>query len=164
MPSTPMQRATRMATAVPNGPAILETLKAERQTLIAAAEQSRPPVAAVSEILVNTHGEVVRKKLVRQFIGLSAGAILNEAGYRVAYTGVRIKGDSIFLTGSVYQRRVDDVDAPKAQDVLERLMKALTPDEATRAFRALLCRFPELLDEVDRDQSRRPSGSSKPRS
>lgn len=163
MPSTPMQRATRMATAVPNGLAIFETLKAAQQTLIAAAEQSRPPVAAVSEILVNTHGEVVRQKLVRQFIGLCAGAILNEAGYRVAYTGVRVK-DSIFLTGSVYQRRVDNVDAPKAQDVLERLMKALTPDEATRAFRALLCRFPELLDEVDRDQSRRPSGNNKPRS
>lgn len=109
-------------------------------------------------------GEEVKRTLVRQFVGLCVRAILYEAGYRVAYTGVRIKGDRVFRTGAVYQLRMDDADTREAQDLLERLMKSLSPDEARRAFRTLLCRFPDLLDEADRDQSRKLSGKTNCRS
>src|SRR5271157_2289865 len=114
-----MQRAERAATALVNGEAILGTLKAQRPRLIAAAKQSRPPVAAVSEALLEEHGEEIKKTPVRQFVGLAVRAILEEAGYEVAYTGVRINGDPVFRTGSVYRLRTDEDEAPEVDNALD---------------------------------------------
>ncbi len=153
-----MQRAERAATALVRGDEILETLKAARPKLIASAKQSRPPVAAVSALLLERHGVEVKQTPVRQFIGLAVRAILEEAGFEVAYTGVRIKDDPVFRTGSVYRLRSDDNDAPEADDALDRMMKALTPDQARRAFTALLRHFPDLRSEgIDGLPKKQPS-------
>ena len=148
MQTKSMRRAERAATALVNGEAILETLKTARTRLIAAAKQSRPPVAAVSTTLLEKHGNEIKQTPVRQFIGLAVRAILEEAGFEVAYTGVRINGDPVFRTGSVYRLRTGDNEAPEATDVFDRMMKSLTPDEAQRAFRSLLLYFPDLRDEA----------------
>ena len=149
MSSKHMQRALRSSTAVPRGPLILQTLEANRGALIAAAKASRPPIAAVSAILAEKFGTDVKERRVRQFIGLGVGAVLYDAGFEVSHTGVRVKGDPIFTTGSVYRLRVNDVDAnaPEEGDVLERMMKLLTRDEAKRALRALKRYFPDLEEE-----------------
>ncbi len=147
MSAKSMRRAERAATSLVAGEAILATLKNEQTRLVAAAKQSRPPVAAVSGILLKKHGDTVMELPVRQFVGLAVRAILEEAGFEVAYTGVRINGDPVFRTGSVYRPHTDDNDAPEMDDVLERMMKALTADQARRAFRALLRHFPDLRDE-----------------
>ena len=64
-----MRRAERTATALVNGEAILETLKAARTRLITAAKHSRPPAAAVKEVLLKKHGDEVKQTPVRQFVG-----------------------------------------------------------------------------------------------
>jgi hypothetical protein len=143
----------RGSTGLAIGAAVLETLKREEPNLIAAAEQKRPPVAAVSGILLKRFGEEVKRTSVRQFIGLATRAILEEAGYEVAYRGVRIRGDPVFRTGAVYRPRVDGGKAPEADDALDRMMASLTSDQAKRAFRALLNHFPNLRDK---DRGRTP--------
>ncbi|MGO9238569.1 MAG: hypothetical protein ACLP4V_32405 [Methylocella sp.] len=159
-----MQRAERAATALVNGEAILGTLKAQRPRLIAAAKQSRPPVAAVSEALLEEHGEEIKKTPVRQFVGLAVRAILEEAGYEVAYTGVRINGDPVFRTGSVYRLRTNEDEAPEVDDALDRMMKSLTTDQAQRAFRALLLYFPDLRDQAAGETARKRSKTARSRS
>ena len=151
-----MTRAVRGATGLAIGGAILETLKREKPNLIAAAEQKRPPVAAVSRILLKRFGEEVKRTSTRQFIGLVTRAILEEAGYEVAYTGVRINGDPVFRTGSVYRLRTDDNDAAKVDDALDRMMKSLTPDQAQHAFRALRRHYPDLGNEDNEIPKKRP--------
>ena len=91
----------RGSTALPFGAAVLEALKREEPGLIAAAEQKRPPVAAVSGILLERFGEEAKRTPVRQFVGLATRAVLEEAGYEVAYRGVRITRRSSF---SVWRR------------------------------------------------------------
>jgi hypothetical protein len=150
-----MTRAVRGAMGLAIGGAILETLKKEKPNLIAAAEQKRPPVAAVSRILLKRFGEEVKRTSVRQFIGLATRAILEEAGYEIEYRGVRIRGDPVFRTGAVYRPRVDGGKAPEADDALDRMMASLTSDQAKRAFRALLHQFPNLRDDV---RGRKPPG------
>jgi hypothetical protein len=147
--SKAMRRAERAAAALVNGQAILETIKAARRDLVAAAKQSGPPVAAVSETLLHKHGPEIKRTPVKQFVGLAVRAILEEAGFEVAYTGVRIKDDPVFRTGSVYRPRTDDHEAPQQDDVLERMLRGLTPDQAARALRILLRRFPNPVAEGD---------------
>lgn len=163
MSSKSMRRAERAATSLVKGEAILATLKKEQPRLVAAAKQSRPPVAAVSGVLLKKHGDAVTELPVRQFVGLAVRAILEEAGYEVAYTGVRINGDPVFRTGSVYRPRTDDHEAPQKDDVLERMLRALTSDQAARAFSTLLRHFPHLRDEGNEETSKAQPTKSKRR-
>jgi hypothetical protein len=156
-----MQRAVRTATALPIGPEILQTLRGERSALIAAAEQQRPPVSAVSALLLKKFGAMEMKHaLARQIVGLGVRALLDEAGFEVSHAGVRLKGDAIFSTGTTYRRRPDPADGPHAHDVFDRLAKALTPDEARRALRALLLHFPELQAEAAQSRKRSRKSNS----
>jgi hypothetical protein len=163
MSAKSMRRAERAATSLVAGEAILATLKNEQTRLVAAAKQSRPPVAAVSGILMKKHGDTVMELPVRQFVGLAVRAILEEAGFEVAYTGVRINGDPVFRTGSVYRPRTDDHEAPQQDDALERMLRALTPGQAARALRVLVRQFPNLLDESDDEVPKRSPAQRKPR-
>ena len=150
-----------MATALPSGAALLECLKGELPRLIAAANQSQPPVSAVSSILVKRYGAEMQRTVVRQFIGLGIRALLEQAGYEVSYRGVRTNHDPIFRSGAIYRLRADSGNAAVADDSLDRMMKALRPDQASRAYRALLFHFPHLQDEADRTPSRKRSSKHK---
>jgi hypothetical protein len=151
-----MQRAARTATALPIGLAILEMLQEERLALIAAAEQQRPPVSAVSALLLARFGAAEMKRaLARQIVGLGVRAVLDEAGFEVSHAGVRLKDDVLFSTGSSYRRRSNTADAPDACGVFDRMAKALTLDDARRALRALLLHFPQLRAEAADSNSHR---------
>jgi hypothetical protein len=147
MRSKSMIRVERAAAAIPDGPAILESVKAARPELIAAAKQGRPPVAGISQMLLDKFGSEVRALRVKQLVGLASRAILEEAGFELTHSGVRIPGDPLFTTGSVYRLRADNQDAQQLDDALERMLMALTPSQASRAFHALLKTFPHLRHE-----------------
>jgi hypothetical protein len=147
-----MQRAERSASSLVKGPEILRFLKASRPELVAAAKLSRPPVGAVSKTLLEKFGPEIKRLPVKQFVGLAVRAILEDAGFEVAYAGVRISADPIFTTGSVYRLRSEDgQEPPTHDDALERMIKALRSDQAERALRALLRHFPNLIDEIQKN-------------
>jgi hypothetical protein len=72
---------------------------------------------------------------LKQFAGLCVRAVLEEEGFEVAETGVRVSNDPIFRTGSTYQR----VKAQKSasSSLLVRLIGALTEEEARQALQSL---------------------------
>jgi hypothetical protein len=98
-------RAKRAARALHRGDEILEFLgqSAVRASLVAAAKAGIPPVASVSDKLKAKIGREIGSLPVRSFVGICVRAILEEEGFEVAEKGVRISGDPVFRTGSVYR-------------------------------------------------------------
>ena len=134
-------RAKRTARAIPGGQEILDLLQATevRAAILAAAEAGHPPVAAVSQRLIDAMGlEAVRSTPVKMFVGLCISAIL-EADYNVFASRVRLSKDPLFSTGTVYKRRADRV-SDEPTDMLERFLMCLQPEEADRAIAILTAR------------------------
>jgi hypothetical protein len=138
MQAKAMRRAVRSARAVIRGPEILELVRESksRRLLIAAAESGVPPVTAISGKLLQLI-PVKDAKLtpLKQFTGLCVRAVLEEEGFQVAETGVRVSNDPIFRTGSTYHRI--KVDAPGSPGLLVRIIQNLTDEEAKEALRLL---------------------------
>jgi len=65
---------------------------------------------------------------VKQFTGLCVRAVLEEEGFELAETGVRLSNDPVFRTGSVYRRN----SASDSKDLLARFVESLSDDEARR--------------------------------
>lgn len=137
--SKAMQRAQRTARAVQEGARIFTYLtKAEtRRLLIAAAEAGHPPVAAVSAGLITEVGhDALKGHVAKQFAGLCIRAVLEEEGFTVLRTGVRLSRDTVFRTGSIYQKA-----APAAMkdghELLLRFLDTLTLEEARFVVGAL---------------------------
>jgi hypothetical protein len=128
-----MRRAWRAATAVTLGPEILEFV-AEPETrarLVSHARRGLAPVTAVSEELCRRFGdEAVTIPAVKQSIGISVRAVLEEEGYRVIEKGVRLKKDPIFRTGSVYA--AIETQPIKTKELLETMLAALSDTEAVQ--------------------------------
>jgi hypothetical protein len=150
MSSRSMLRVERAATSLPGGAAVLNSLKRQQASLVAAAREGRPPVAAISETLLKTFKTDAKEHAFRQFVGLAVRAILEDAGFEVARTGVRLHGDPIFTTGAVY-KKIEQKERRRRSDLPERLVNAFSPEEARQAFAALLIRFPELAGGVPVD-------------
>jgi hypothetical protein len=129
--SRSMQRAQRSARAVLHGAKILEAMQQPkmRRLLVAAAESGAPPVTAISDRLQELVGPKDAKLApIKQFAGLCVRAVLEEDGFELADTGVRLSNDPVFRTGSVYRRRSDS----DSTDLLVRFVESLTDDEARR--------------------------------
>lgn len=140
--SRTMQRARRSARAVLHGTEILEFVQEPntRRLLIAAAELGSPPVTAISHKLQELVGPKDAKLApVKQFTGVCVRAVLEEGGFELADTGVRLSNDPVFRTGSVYRRRSNS----KSTDLLVRFVESLTDDEARRIKILLRRRKPE---------------------
>lgn len=150
MSSKSMRRVLLMSAATSFGADALETLKEEVPKMIEAINLSRPPVSVLGEILLKKYGAEIRQTTARQFIGLGVGAILQELGYEISARGVRISGDPVFRSGALYRLRVEGGNA-EADDALDRMMKSLSPDQAKRAYRALVRHFPELKSEANQE-------------
>jgi hypothetical protein len=138
-----MSRARRSARAVLHGPEILAFVgtNKNRKLLVAAAEAGHPPVAAISSQLEKLVGLKDAKLLpVRQFVGLSVRAVLEEEGFEVADTGVRLSNDPVFRTGAVY-RRAAAISVNGSSDLLQRFIDALTEEEARIAHDLLSARI-----------------------
>jgi hypothetical protein len=163
MASKAMRRAERAAATLVRGPEILEKLKTCRRDLITSVKKQRPPVSAVSQLLLDEFGQEIKRLPVKQFVGLAVRAILEEAGYEIAYSGVRIGDDPVFASGSIYRIRSDaSDDAPQIDDALERMLKGLTPDQASRASRFLRRHFPHVREEWLEDEPKTRAKPSKP--
>ena len=74
----------------------------------------------------------MRPPAVRQFAGLVIRAILEEEGFRVAETGVRISRDPIFRTGAVYEAIADEKKAGSLESLVAFLTQKLTEPEIRR--------------------------------
>jgi hypothetical protein len=141
-----MRRAERAAASLIRGKEILDTLLAARRNLGEAARKSVPPVGVVSELLLERYGPEVKLTPVRQFIGLAVRAILEEEGFEVDQTGVRLNGDPVFRTGAVYRRIIESpIDEDEMNEFLENFVRWLRPDRAKRLVHLLSLHHPRAL-------------------
>jgi hypothetical protein len=138
VPSKAMRRATRSARAILHGPKILEQIQQTkvRRLLVAAAQSGVPPVTAISDKLL----EILPRKdakltPVKQFAGLCVRAVLEEEGFDVAETGVRVSNDPVFRTGATYRRPV--AGKSPAVALLSRIIQTLTDEEVEEAVKLL---------------------------
>ena len=133
-----MRRARRSARAITHGREILELVQntRSRKDLVKAAESGSPPVTAISAKLVDLVGlKEAKLAPIKQFTGLCIRAVLEEEGFQVAETGVRLSNDAVFRTGAVYKRlHVENEEAP---DLLHRIITGLTDEEAKQALMLL---------------------------
>lgn len=135
-----MTRAERSARAVLHGAKILQfvcNLKI-RQRLVSAAELGSPPITEISLALQKLVG-ITDAKLapIKQFTGLCVRAVLEEEGFELVETGVRVSNDPVFRTGSVYRRSDKD---RRQHDLLDRFIQSLTDDEVAYAIKRLQSR------------------------
>lgn len=138
MATKPMQRAVRAARSLKGCEPVLAFLCSApvRQRLVAAARRKGyAPVRSISADLEQKFGKTVdfKSPVVRQFIGIAARAVLDEAGFEVDER-VKIVGDPIFRTGSTYR---PFGGAETVDDVLTRFLLALNADERKRARKIL---------------------------
>jgi hypothetical protein len=138
--SKAMQRARRAARAVIHGDRILEymTSRAARKLLVSAAEAGQPPVASVSHDIERIAKADSKLAPVKQFAGLCIRAVLQEEGFEVAETGVRLSNDRIFRTGAVYRKAAAQPNSD--HDLLRRFLATLTDEEAAFALGILTAR------------------------
>lgn len=124
----------RSAAALTIGREILETLlePATKKLLLQATEDEVPPVSRISQLLLQRHGEEVKRQPVRRFVGTAVKQILAAEGFEVAATGVRLPKDEVFTTGAVYRRSDTDEVAAGQPDMLDRLIAILSPPELHR--------------------------------
>jgi hypothetical protein len=129
-----MTRVRRSALAVRRGPEILELLVSPniRRALREAAERGEPPVTAVSERLKIDFAKDMKLTPVRQFVGLVVRAILEEEGFRVAASGVRISRDPVFRTGAVYEPASNERELGPLENLAEFLVQKLSESEIGR--------------------------------
>lgn len=136
-----MRRAARSARAVVKGDVILKMIQEQktRRLLVKAAESGAVPVTAISGKLLEQIGARDAKLLpIRQFVGLCVRAVLEEEGFALAESGVRVSNDPVFRTGSTYRRSENGTN--HHTDLLDRIIERLTDQEASRALDLLLRR------------------------
>jgi hypothetical protein len=137
--SRTMQRARRSARAVRYGTEILEFVQEPktRRLLVAAAESGAPAVTAISGKLQELVGpKYANLAPIKQFTGLCVRAVLEEEGFEVAQTGVRLSNDPVFRTASVYKRTIAIGNSDETE-LLERFIASLNDAEARQALRLL---------------------------
>jgi hypothetical protein len=101
-----------------------------RSKLLQAAEAGLVPLAAVSPMLVERFGaEALRAQSMRPFIGIAVSAILEEEGFALVRTGVRLSQDPLFATGAMFERVRDEGRAPASHALLARFIDSLTNEE-----------------------------------
>jgi hypothetical protein len=136
--SKAMQRARRSARAVLHGDKILEFIQkpVSRKLLVAAAESGSPPVTAISKELEKIARKDIRLAPVKQFAGLCVRAVLEEEGFEVAETGVRLSQDTVFRSGSVY-RKIQATQTGISTSLLDRFLDVLNSQELEQLARRL---------------------------
>jgi hypothetical protein len=136
-----VKRAKRTAASTECGAELLAFLQRPEITrkLTAAARAGTPPAGAISEDLLANFKPAIHKPEVKRRIGLFIAAVLEDLGFRVAQSNVRMK-DGLFTSGACYAERSAAADPV---DLVARLAATLTEDEARRMVRLLLTRFPE---------------------
>ena len=108
-----------------------------RRLLVAAAESGAPAVTAISGKLQELVGpKYANLAPIKQFTGLCVRAVLEEEGFEVAQTGVRLSNDPVFRTASVYKRTIAIGNSDETE-LLERFIASLNDAEARQALKLL---------------------------
>lgn len=101
--------------------------------LIAAAEEGRLPASEVSSSLLAKFGtEALAPHTTHRFIGTAIRTLLEQAGFQVDLTGVRIGGDNLFSTAATFKRRAAGIE-PVLDSLIKRFIESLTAEERERA-------------------------------
>jgi hypothetical protein len=137
-----VKRAKRTAASTERGAELLAFLQRPEITkkLTAAARAGTPPAGAISGDLLANFEPAIHKSEVKRRVGLFIAAVLEDLGFRVSQSNVRMK-NSLFGSGAVYAER--SAAGADPVDLVARLAEAFTEDEARRMVRLLLTRFPE---------------------
>lgn len=106
----------RAAQAVTNGEAILSEVNRHKEAIVKSATEGDPPVSAVSSILAMKYPREMAAAPARQFVGTAVKAILIKEGFELYQSGVKLRGDPIFSTGSVYRRK-DELDSGSRREL-----------------------------------------------
>jgi hypothetical protein len=112
---------------------------------VAGAEAGVPPVSALSAELYDRFRPEITNPAVKQFVGLCVRAVLDEAGFEVDQPGVRLHKDRVFITGSTYRPKTQETQVSASDDALDRMMRALSEEQALRAAASLERTFPGIL-------------------
>jgi hypothetical protein len=137
-----VRRAKRTAASTECGAQLLAFLQRPeiKKKLAAAARAGTPPAGAISGDLLANFEPVIHKPEVKRRVGLFIAAVLEDLGFRVAQSNVRLK-DKLFTCGSCYAEHFAAPAHPV--DLVARLAATLTEDEARRMVQLLLTRFPK---------------------
>ncbi len=138
-----MRRAKRTAASTECGAELLAFLQRPKITrkLTAAARAGTPPAGAISGDLIANFEPAIHKPEVKRRVGLFIRVIMEELGFRVLQSNVRLR-DRLFSSGAVYAER--SAAGTDRVDLVSRLAGTFNEAEAQRMIEALLLRFPEL--------------------
>lgn len=148
--STLAQQVRRSAAAIEGGEALLAMIQAQRPALVDAADAGLPPVSALSAGLKAHFPALVTITPVRQFIGTAVKSVLEQEGYEVVQSGVRLLRDPVFSTGSLYRKRVPASKTAServSEEIFSRLVEGLRPQERRTLVRILKRSLGEAGDE-----------------
>lgn len=130
-----MTRVVREAEMHPQQGGVLRFLRSKQKIIVAAAKAGEPPAAAVSALLLAEFGEQMRSPRLRQFSGLTVAALLEEAGYEIARTGVRLTDDPLFTVGTLFKKRTAGEPPENVETtLLDRFLDSLTEEELRYAL------------------------------
>jgi hypothetical protein len=136
-------RIRRMTRSVERSQEILEylqSLEAEK-LLIEAAERGVAPVTAISSKLLKRFGHhVFARTITRQFVGRVVRAVLDDRGFVLTRSNVRVRNDPLFVSGAVYAQRTGS-GAKEPDPLLQRFVDTLSLEELSWAFAYLASRL-----------------------
>lgn len=135
-PTALMRKARRGSQSIVGGDVLLDALTSDAyvSALKEGVAEAVPPVSKISELLLQQFpGTAPNLKAtpVRQFIGSTVKAILSDEGYEVDESGIRLPNDPVFRSGSTYRLKTE-TEVGKEDDILERFVAMLNPDELRR--------------------------------
>ena len=117
-------QVARSAQAIDGGPQLFDFIESQSAVLKRAANAGLPPVGAISRQLKQRFPDQMAVMAVRQFVGTAVKSTLESAGYEVEQSGVRLAGDPVFSTGSVYKKSSDTKDIEA--DIFGQLVEGLS--------------------------------------
>jgi hypothetical protein len=158
-----IQRALRTLEASPLGSEIAGFFRRAdvQKKLSHAALGGRPPVAAISQDLLEAIPNVNEDPTAKRRIGLLVAALLDSAGFEQDRSGVRIT-DPLFSTGSTYRRKASrsasgsatggadeallgNAEAQTAVNLATRLAETMTRDEAQAVLSVFKIKYPGMF-------------------
>jgi hypothetical protein len=137
-------RAKRVAAADKEAEPVLDFINENWRELVNHAGGPVPPVNAISRQLGELFPELIVQKKMRQRIGLFVSSVLDEHGWELAKSDIRM-ADPFFKSGSIF-RRTTPTSSSGLGDLFDRMARSMTETEAQDLMRALVAHHPQLKD------------------
>lgn len=118
--------------------------------LVGAVAAGEAPLAAISSMLEEAFGDLVKEAAVRRRLGFYLTATLEKLGFEVAKANVPLR-HPIFGSAALYRPKAPAEPA----SLSERLAPAFSQAEAEALIKALLERFPALRTRLTRSYRER---------